>query len=130
VRNGAEWTGGVGRFYCRWAEIDPGTGPQDEAENTGDSSENKPKGPIGLILGRRESKESVISRNSVGDSRETGSMHRKRSFCCLSHTLQADGTVDFCSTVHLPRCVSPGVRDWRRAGIVCTGNSIYFDTTL
>jgi len=54
VKNGAEWAGGVGRFYGRWAEIGPGIGPQEEAENTGDFSENEPNGPIGPILGGRE----------------------------------------------------------------------------
>lgn len=65
VRNGAEWAGGVGRFYCRWAEIGPGIGPQEKAENTGDFSENEPNGPVGPILGGREGKAAVGYRERV-----------------------------------------------------------------
>lgn len=44
----------VGRFCRRWAEIGPGIGPQEKAENTVDFSENEPNGPIGPVLGGRE----------------------------------------------------------------------------
>lgn len=53
----------------RWADFGPGTSPRENAENRGDFSENEPNGPIGPILGRRGSKESAISPNSIASAR-------------------------------------------------------------
>jgi hypothetical protein len=48
------------------------TGPQEEAENTGDFSGNEPNGPIGPILGRREKNWLAVSYSRPREPFEAG----------------------------------------------------------